>query len=246
MTDKRASAISTVLIYSPLWPVATALIGLCHNSKGHKCHVVMGEADILPEAIRIKPDILVVDISPRIICGMLNVFRHYFPTVPVIITQSRFLFSDRVVAEYFGHIWLKEYDALLAGYPETDLPEHILSDALAGVECGRLHCLGEYLRLSQLRDALTCQIRRRLFAVTRSQRLCEVVMDWLVKGNSPAEVSRSIARSTKLVYYYRSCVIRELNIRNQAMDFIPSLTMEITPGSNEGLSRSSSSFFSLS
>lgn len=230
MDEKHLDVFSTVLIYSQLWPVAEALTGLCSNEDVRDRNVVavMFQEDILMEIMRVQPELVILDISPRVSCALLNKLRHYHPSLSVIITQPRFLFSDRVVAEYFGNIWLKEYDSLLAGYPAVLLPEHLIYDALAGIECGGTSFYRGYTELPVLQESLTDRIRCRLFDISGSSRLCEVVMEWLVKGVTPLETGLSLARSSKVVYHYRWQAMRLLNIHNPAKDFIPSLTVEIT------------------
>lgn len=225
----------TAFVYSACWPVLQALSDLCcgKNNREHSggmaghTRLFSSEGELLREINRETPQILVLDISLRSRWPLLNNIRGTHPALPVVITQSRFLFSDRVVAECFGHIWLKEYGAVLAGYPQVSLADHLRLNAQAttawgGGELSGQKCDGEvYGHLVQ-------RLRERLYDLLGSPRLCEVVMNWLSTGMSPAEVGASVRRSAKLVYHYRGQVMRALNIHHCAKDFIPSLTVAPT------------------
>lgn len=226
-----------VLIYSSVWPISQALVSLCcsnefnrHLSKGAGVVAVSNTKDILSEINEVKPGILVLDISLRDNCGLISIIRHYYSSLPIVVVQSHFLFSDRVVAEYFGHIWLKEYDALLAGYPTLSLQDHLSHSGFAGTSCGGSsgyhsdpHNGNDPENL--LRE-MTTRLRLRLYDLMKSPRLCEVVMDWLAAGVAPAEVGRSLSRGSKVIYHYRGQVMRTLNIHRGIRDFIPSVTVK--------------------
>lgn len=229
----------SVLVYSPAWPVSQALVNLClpeencGNFTGCPNVVAVCYSDEILLGIKeMKPDILVLDIPLRVNCGLLNQLRHYYPSLPVVVAQRDFLFSDRIVAEYFGHIWLKEYDALMAAYPAMLLQEHLSHPGLAGTECGgggdyRLVSWGVNNTEEDVQQKLTFWLRMRLHDLLRSPRLCEVVVDGLANGVPPAEVGTSLSRSAKLVYHYRGRVMRALNITRHARDFIPSVTVKM-------------------
>lgn len=234
MTGKNYTS---VLIFSPLWSVLSALQTLCQPGRERKkgtCNeritVVCHRHEILSGIANSRPDVLVLDISLRASSELLNTIRYFCPDLPVIIVQPRFLFSDRVVAEYFGLVWLKEYDAILAGYPAFGLAEHLTHEAFAGAECGgssQCHVITtNKTEMSDLYTQLALRLRLRLYDLFRSPRLCDVVMNWLVTGTTPTETGRLLSRSRKLIYHYRGRVMRALNIYNCSRDFIPSLTVE--------------------
>ncbi|MFS6817162.1 hypothetical protein [Citrobacter meridianamericanus] len=135
------------------------------------------------------------------------------------------------MAEYFCHIWFKEYDALLAGYPAMLLQEHLSHPGFAGTACGG--SCGYHLVTRDVNDTknvrweVTFLLRLRLYDLVKSPRLCEVVMDWLAEGVAPAEVGTSLSRSNKVIYNYRWRVMRALNINRGIRDFIPSVTVKL-------------------
>lgn len=235
MAEKK---LSSVLVYSPHWPVGQALCHLCVPAKKNQAdpenvgaEIIYRQGEVLAKINEVNPDILVMDIPLRMNCGLMSLIRHYYPSLPVMIVQSRFLFSDRVVAEYFSHVWLKEYDVLLAGYPALPLQAHLSHPAFAGAECGGS---SDYRLVSQcventenIRREMDARLRLRLYDLLKSPRLCEVVMDWLAAGATPMEVGASLSRSAKVVYHYRGQVMRALNITRCARDFIPSVTVKM-------------------
>lgn len=228
----------SALVYSPVWPVSQALVNLCLPEETGWCFTELPDVvavrysdDILPKINEMKPDILVMDISLRVNCGLLSIIRHYYPALPIVAVRSHFLFSDRVVAEYFGYIWLREYDALLAGYPAVLLQEHLSHPGLAGTECGgssSYHLVTRNVEDTEIvRREMTFLLRLRLYDLMKSPRLCEVVMDWLAGGVAPAEVGESLSRSSKVIYHYRWRVMRALNMNRGIRDFIPSVTVKL-------------------
>lgn len=229
----------SVLVYSPVWSVRLALCHLCYSdssdsyiTRDAQVAEVFYLDEILSKIKEMKPDVLVLDISLRVNCGLVNQLRHYYPSLPVVVTQREFLFSDRIVAEFFGHIWLKEYDALLAAYPAMSLQEHLSHPGLAGAECGgggdyRLVSWGVDNTEEDVQRKLVFWLRRRLHDLLKSPRLCEVVIDWLAEGISPANVGASLSCSAKLVYHYRWQVVRALSINRGIRDFIPSVTVKM-------------------
>lgn len=226
---------SSVLVYSSCWPVNEAIAGLCQPEKRGKPGQIMqvfSLNDLLRELMTYQPDILVLDISPHQHGGLLNTVRVLFPALPVMIVQSRFLFSDRVVAEYFGHVWLKEYDALLAAWPSLLLQEHLTDQQFSGTQSsGYFHSRSRSagkMPPAELREQFGTLVRKRLYDLTNSPRLCEVVMDWLIQGESVAETGRYLSRSHKVIYHYRCRVMKLLNIRNASKDFVSSLTVRVS------------------
>lgn len=229
----------SVLIYSPTWTIRKALYHLCcydndecYTPKNMHVTEALHPDEILLKINEMKPDVLVLDIPLRVNCGLLSIIRYSYPSLPVMIVQPHFLFSDHVVAAYFGHIWLKEYDALMAVYPAMLLQEHLSHPGLAGAECGggsdyRLVSWGVDNTEEDVHRKLALWLRLRLHDLLKSPRLCEVVIDWLAEGVSPAEIGTSLSRSAKVVYHYRGRVMRALNITRRARDFIPSVTVKL-------------------
>ncbi|WP_370619540.1 hypothetical protein [Citrobacter meridianamericanus] len=184
--------VSSVLVYSPSWPVSQALYSFCQHEDDNKntaanadVNVVIHAEDILHKINEMKPDVLVLDISLRVNCGLMSTLRQNYPSLPVVIVQRRFLFSDRVAAEYFGHIWLKEYDALLAGYPAVLLQEHLSHPGLAGTECGGNSGYLQFVRREQDSDdvqrEMVFRLRLRLFDLLKSPGYVK----WSLTGWAP-------------------------------------------------------------
>lgn len=120
--EKTTEALRHAMVYSTEWAKTTALKYLCGYSDTVKNIYVETVSDVrvlfsrLNETYSDVPDIIVLDIPARDYVGLLCHIRRLHPALPVIITQPRILFSDRAVASWFGHIWLREYDSLMAGY----------------------------------------------------------------------------------------------------------------------------------
>ncbi|WP_146749048.1 hypothetical protein [Enterobacter sp. 148H3] len=220
--------IKKVLIYSPCWPIANALerMSLNDSINADLLCVVRELESVFNEILSFLPGLLIMDISLRDNCGLINSIRLQLPELPIIIVGYRYLFSDRVVAEYYGGILLKEYDALLAGYPVYKIQHHLTEVCFSGNYNGRGSC-----KLSNnpttLIQELEGQLRKRLFDLTRSPRLCEVSMDWLIKGRSSVQMYKGLISNQKLIYHYRSKTMRYLKIRHYSRDFIRCLTVRI-------------------
>lgn len=225
---------TSILIYSPAWPVNEALVCLCKaNHKNVKVNIVsiFEKEDVFRELMFWQPDILVMDMVLRENCGLMVAIRERYPSIPIIITQSRFLFSDKIVAEYFSHVWLKEYNALVCGYPTVLLQEHLTETQLSGTENGgnpmSRRCSLAKSSMTDVMYQINSLIHSRLFDLAGSPRLCEVVLEWLVRGIPAAEVSISLNCSKNVIYHYRWRVMKLLGIHNFSRDFIPSLTARI-------------------
>ncbi|WP_146050986.1 hypothetical protein [Citrobacter amalonaticus] len=153
--------------------------------------------------------------------------RRQFPVLPVIITRRRHLFSDYITASWFGNIWLRDYDTLMAGYPDVIPVDCVTDDYFAGPEgtgACRVFCHGRADGLQALvflRGWLSQRLRQRL----ASRQGANIILNWLELGGTAADVGKRLGRSEKLAYHYRKLLMKELGIRNTALEFIPSVSV---------------------
>lgn len=234
VTDTGSAIPYHAVIYSAEWAKATALKYLCSQKAGVYSGIlgnISGLTDYLDEKKKTPPDVLVLDIPARNYVSLLCYIRRQYPVLPIIITQPKVLFSDRVVAGWFGNIWLREYDSLMAGYPETLLESCVTDSRFSGINAAAAcsaGCGGE-ARDGQMLSYMERWLSGRLAGCTGSERCAWVVTEWLSRGVSPREVGARLQCSDKLVYHYRWRVIRVLGISGHPGDFIPSLSLKLGP-----------------
>ncbi|HII3146303.1 TPA: hypothetical protein ACY3HI_004754 [Citrobacter braakii] len=228
MTEK--GKYETVLIYSPDWTHGVALEKLfLSGGQGvdYIFRINMSVADVFGSD-GLFSNLIILDMSPRDSVALIVFLRRQCPDVKLLFTRQYFLYSDRMVAEYFGGIWLKEYDALMAGYPDTGIMEHITSPLFSG-PWSPVRILSDTVTIQVVLGSLEQWIRRRLPDVISSPRIREVSLDWLIRGVSLRETARVLRRSEKVMYHYRWQMMRGLGIRHYSRDFIPSLTVAAGP-----------------
>ncbi|MBB1199197.1 hypothetical protein EGM70_02610 [Enterobacteriaceae bacterium 89] len=211
------------LVHSRNQLVRIALKNLCQQDINNSEVICTDNIDEFITCLtKYKPDYLVMDTPARECAYLIYDIREKYPTLPIVLVQKEFLFSDRVVAEYFGSVILKEYNALLSTWPST-LPSGLFRDESF---CGPKF----YFRASfknngkNISAEINRWMRTRLEGIVQSRRAREVSLNWLAKGIPPLRVSKKIDRSDKVVYFYRSIVMRDLNIE-KTRDFVASLNV---------------------
>lgn len=220
----------TVLIYSPDWTHRTALENL-FSQESLRDGLVIKTAETVSDLLansHSPPALIILDIQPRSAPGIIMTLRRKYPLVSLIFTGDYFLYSDRIVAEYFGGIWLKQYDALMAGYPATGVMEHMTSSLFAGA-CPSVRIFSDTTTINDVLPLLDLWLSQRLAGVVSSYRMREVALDWFVRGVSLREVACRLRRSEKVLYHYRCLMMQALGIRHYSRDFIPSLTVTAGP-----------------
>lgn len=223
---------TSVFIYSADWTHAAALQNLIWSNKTAGNCVLLQQLGIseLRDYTGPPPNIIILDVSPGRYVALILAFRKRFPQALIICTQNYFLYSDRMVAEYFGGMMLKEYNALISGYPNTGITDHITSSLFSAAHSPiRTFCTSVPVQV--VLGSLENWIRRRLAEIIPSTRTRVVSLDWLAKGISLRETARQLKRSEKVMYHYRGVMMQTLGIRHCSRDFIPSLTVEAGPAS---------------
>ncbi|MHA7848022.1 hypothetical protein [Serratia sp. D1N4] len=222
----REGKFKNIIIYAENTVIGTALEYLCQPQSGCNVHVTQTcSASTLFEALSMRRmDLIIIDGAPRCHFSLILQLRAKWPVLPLMVTQHYFLFSDRMMQEYFGHLILKEYNALLAGFPNISAAEHA-GGAFAGSEwagCQRTSLveISPEVVLIELNQWL----RQRLAAVVTSPKARAVAIDLLSRGYTPAEAGKLIGRSHKVIYHHRQVIKKVLGLDNLAMELIPSLT----------------------
>ncbi|MEG2398560.1 MAG: hypothetical protein RSA95_00390 [Citrobacter sp.] len=220
----------TVLIYSPDWTHGVALKNLFISGDDGAHYILRTDTSAAGVfgSDGFFPDLIILDMSPRDSVASIIFLRRQYPDVKLIFTRQYFLYSDRMVAEYFGGIWLKEYDALMAGYPDTGVMEHITSPLFSGPQ-PPVRILSDTVTIQVVLGSLEQWMRRRLAGVISSPRTREVSLDWLIRGVSLRETAQVLRRSEKVMYHYRWRMMQALGICHYSRDFIPSLTVAAGP-----------------
>ncbi|VXC55076.1 conserved hypothetical protein [Enterobacterales bacterium 8AC] len=222
----REDKFKNIIIYSKNTVIGTALEYLCQPQSGCDVYVTrICDIATLFETLSVKSvDLIIIDGAPRCHFSLVFNLRAKWPTLPLMATQSYFLFSDRMMQEYFGHLILKEYDALLAGFPNISAAEHVgiafAGSEWAGCQRASLAEISPEVVLIELNQWL----RQRLAGVITSSKARAVAIDLLAQGYTPTEAGRLIGRSHKVIYYHRQAIKKCLGLNNFAMELIHSLT----------------------
>ncbi|HCR3450451.1 TPA: hypothetical protein ON570_004088 [Citrobacter werkmanii] len=211
----------SVAIYSEIWARQTALEHIYHHNNCLFRYYSFHEKAFFCESTNCKPDIVILDIPPRNNVNLILRIRQKTPSTYIFFTQHRFLFSDRVVAEFFGGIWLLEYDSIMTGKTGFLLSRPQTSPVFSGVYTSIRVTDGcrddEYIL-----DELNIFLRRRFSSVV-SPRVADIVLRWLVIGLPVVEVCRLTGLKAKTIYHYREMTMKRLRIRHYSRDFIASL-----------------------
>ncbi|POT57848.1 hypothetical protein C3432_07855 [Citrobacter amalonaticus] len=228
---QKRRRLTGALIYSPNWTHRVALEYLVYDKREQTTQIIKSSdtlTTILQENESYTPILCVLDMLPRNSVSAILSLRKMYPEIAIVFVGNYFLYSDRMVAEYFGGIYLKEYDAILAGYPDISMNEHIISTLFSGAY-PPIRNINKDISVESVLASLECWIKDRLTGVMPSPRVREIVLKWLVKGASPAEVARILGRSDKVMYHYRWLMIRALGIRKGGREFIASLSVAAGP-----------------
>lgn len=217
-----------ILIYSSEWPKAIALKHLCGYSECSNdiCITIVNDVVSLIQLLK-EVDVIVMDIPARNYIRLLCYIRRQYPTLPLIITQSRILFSDQTVGRWFGNIWLQEYDNLMVGYPLINAYSCVTDQRLSGTNSSAVcsvKCEGN-MNDTQLMKYMEHWLCECLSERTGSERCVRVVTRWLALGG-PRGTEKQMHCSYNLVYQYRWRIIHALGISGHPGDFVPSLSLK--------------------
>lgn len=148
-----------------------------------------------------RPKYLLLDIVPRLSANFINHIRLSHPDLPIVVVQNSFLYSDRIVAEYFGFTFLREYQALLDAFPHYTADVLFDSPEFAGPYYYSTQCKGGRSASEDINQWL----KSRIQCVVSSQKALEITFNWLVHGISPKCVAREANLSDKVIYSYHEC-----------------------------------------
>ncbi|MDX6840841.1 hypothetical protein EYY93_09910 [Hafnia paralvei] len=223
-------SLGVVMIHSQDWVIKSALISLCQHNYA-AVNIISAPRNVdefVEKAIALQPIFIVLDLPPRNSVALIFTLRKQCVNTILILTQETFLFSDRMVGEYFSGVRLKNYDDFMTASPllfdEVRTARHVLREE-NDVVCPYPHALG----ISGVLMAITQLMYIRFAQLVDSPRAQEVVLGWLVKGFEPIAISQILGCSRKVVYHYRLVAMKVLGIRNRTRDFIASLVVTAGP-----------------
>ncbi|EJS8541055.1 hypothetical protein NWH84_004405 [Salmonella enterica] len=214
------------IVYSANQMMGEALRHIFKAERSIRVEFSTNQDTLIEKALELRPECIILDISPRDSVSLIYMIRIHFPAVPVIFIQKYFLFSDRIISEYFGHIFLYEYDAVLCAYPDFTPLALFRQEMFSGTHCsGGVFLHNRYSGMTDmsLRQHINNYLRHRLAELVTSDRIRDVIMNWLVCGLSVAETGKCAQISDKVVYLYRRQVMSIMGIRKFSRDFIRSL-----------------------
>lgn len=218
-----------IFIYSKDWIHASALKHLfCGKRTDAEFDIMIMEsiATLCMPHFQ-KPYVIIIDVQPSRYVSLIFTLRKNFPDTFLICTQRFFLYSDRMVSEYFGGIFLKEYEALMSGYPEVGIADHIASQLFSGAYPPLRHFDDD--NAEDIMNSLNKWLRKRLPELIRSSKAREINLDWLARGVSLRDTAKHLRKSDKLVYHYRWLMMKALGINHYSRDYIQSLTVKAWP-----------------
>ncbi|EOD3174567.1 hypothetical protein JTY81_10375 [Citrobacter freundii] len=227
---------SVVVVYSPEWVIESAL----RNFYTGKNKVGVKATDNIEELLLLISDkqvtSVILHVPERNYVRLICAIRHRQPTLPVIVAQRRILFSDMAVARWFGNIWLKDFDSLMAKFNEKIIIDSCISDSrFAGVESASAcfkYCTGKPGSSRMLKDSqrwLGILLRERV----GSRQGAKIVSEWLSRGLSVEDVSKKLGCSKKVIHHYRRMTIKSLGIHHDERDFLPSVSLHDGPLSGD-------------
>lgn len=201
-----------ILIYSSCRIIEVAIKFLCLN--GIKHDIVIEESlDINLLFSRIKEnkiDYVVLDIKPTRFLYDLYCLRMTFPELPVIFIQERFNFVDSIISRFFGGVWLKEYDAILAGWPRVNLIEHVSNKMFSGADmtcCFYAFMKNEIINKQVFFECLREWIDSRLAGLILQKRDREVYFYIAISGLEVRDIAIKLKVSNQVVYSCRRNII---------------------------------------
>ncbi|EFR2207004.1 hypothetical protein HZM62_004135 [Salmonella enterica] len=169
---------------------------------------------------------IILNVSPRNYIWLLYNIRVTDSYVPIILTEEKFLFSDRVVSEFFGNIIPVELESFLDIPPGKSPLHYLASHEFSGPF---FYCIewAEYKTKNEVVYILQRKLEQRLRYVLNSDRTYEVTITSMRLGFDTKETARLFGLSNKSIYHYRYMVMKKLSIKNYAKEFIQSLTFTI-------------------
>lgn len=219
----------TIIIYSTNQMMSEALKHLCNMPKNVKIYSICISDIQKLNAIMSCSDVscVVLDCKFREQSWFLYNLRLNYPTLPIIVMQERFYFSDRVLATFLGFICLREYDAALATNAYVSLININQHEAFAG------YCLPgvmqkrifETLTVSALRELLNKFLNSRLAGLFSRQGSRMKIIEGLTQGLSAKDTGEYADVTYQVVYEHRQKIMKVLQIQNYTREFIISLTI---------------------
>lgn len=209
-----------IAIYSDNWVHSEALAGISILDK-HASLIKLNSAT-MASFLKQNVDFLslvVIDAPPRGCADLIYRLRKLNDKIAIIFVQNVFLFSDKIVADYFGGIRLVKYKELFS----------ISSGALSVVHLGLHEQCNNVSPICVFKDdvSITSALRElsillyvRFSQLVSSSRVQEIVFYWLLKGMPPISVARALGLSDKVIYHYRSVAMRALNVRKKRTLFL--------------------------
>lgn len=227
--DNNKSSSGVVMVYSKDWTHTSALKALGESicSTGVTIAAPNDIDEFVEKASVLQPIFIVLDLPPRNSVALIYTLRKQCLDTVLVLTQECFLFSDRIVGEYFSGVILKNYDSFMRA-PLLLLDEvRNFSHALKENRYAVYPYENSY-GISDVLVSITQLIHARFTQLIDSPRAKKIVLEWLVRGFEPKAIAQILGCSSKVVYHYRLVAMKVLGIRNRNRDFIASLV--VSPG----------------
>lgn len=170
---------------------------------------------------------VILDCNFREEAWLLYNFRLNYPTLPIIVMQDKFYFSDRVLATFFGFVCLREYDAALAANSYISLVKINQHEAFS-CYClpGMMHRrVFDIFTASALREFLNRLLHSRLAGLFSGRGARMKIIEGLTQGLSAKDTGEYADVTYQVVYEHRQKIMKTLQIENYTREFITSLTI---------------------
>lgn len=154
--------------------------------------------------LAVNASYIVLDINPVEYSYELYCIRSTFPEMLVIIMQRDFYLLDKIIAQFFGGMWLIEYDAALAVLPSKNLIDFVSDDFFAYAN------MTLPLYKESFTDSLKKWIDIRLAEFISSARDREVLYCMVFNGLSVKEIAEKLKVSNQVIYLCRKRVLNSM------------------------------------
>lgn len=123
--------------------------------------------------------------------------------------------------------WLREYDAIMAAWPEFRLTDVMSHEIFSGPEEGvSPPAEGVLIPPELFCSRVNKRLRNRLLVIFIGCPVMNVVLDDLIKGVSVNKLEERTSLSRYTVYKCREKVMRALQIQHYSREFIRSLKID--------------------
>lgn len=203
-----------------------ALFHLC-RTRNYECYriiCVSGADELMAEARTGKVHCVVLDCAAYLHAYWIYNIRHLYPELNIIISQRMFLYSDRILTEFLGSIWLREYDSILASFPEFSVVDVIYNPVFSTAGSTRMQ-IGHEKKMdeSEFIKVINAWMMNRIRRIFSGCDDCICVIDGVLNGLSVKQICENNHLRYQKVYELRKYIMCFFKIHHFERHFLRSL-----------------------